>query len=310
MTLPQTLAHGSTPQQKYAGLGGHTGRVLAPISRALAFWFGLPGSGKSYLLQSIPDSYTFNLDNSDSVTPWPHTIMWPGKNPVTGQSLGDDGNPVIITHEHIMAKVQLLKQMAAENRPRPSTIIFDSLSSWNQILRDYILRNAVSIGLSKTAVTDLNQLHGPSWYGYLYDTIVKTVSELKSCGYGVHLVGHVVREKTPIGPDQYIQTMEFTMGDGLWKRLFPLLEVSLYVGSVEEPVKVEKVREVGVRGEVKKETYTVSTNERRWYAEGMRAGLEGMVKTRVPVNRILLPRENTWAAFEKAYQEASNEQSK
>lgn len=298
--MSNTLAHGATIAQRYEGLGGFTGTMRSPLHKQFGLIFGFAGAGKSYLLEDVPDSFTINTDISDTANPAPRTSMWPGKDSVTGRALGDSG-PIVLTQELIQGKVDVLKKLAAENKPRPATIIFNSVTSWQQIINDFILRNAVGIGLARTTVSELNQLNGPARYGYLYDLILRTVVDLKSAGYGVILVAHVVKDRVPIGPDQVSHELKFTMGDGMWSRLHPLIEYSLYVGSQVEARNVKKVREVKFRDKTIQEEYTTSVEERQWYVFGEFNKLEGMLKSRVPFQRINIPRESPWDFVQSEY---------
>lgn len=298
--MSNTLAHGTTVAQRYEGLGGHTGPMRSPLHKQLGLVFGFAGAGKSFLLEDIPNSFAFNTDISDTANPAPRTVMWPGKDPVTGRALGD-GGPIVLTQELIQGKVDILKRLAAENKPRPDTIVFNSVTSWLQIINDYILRNAQAIGLSKGVITELNQLNGPARYGYLYDLVLRTVVDLKSAGYGVILVAHVVKDRVPIGPDTISYELKFTMGDGLWSRLHPLIEYSLYVGSQVEARNVKKTREVDLRGKKITEEYTTTVEERQWYVFGEMQKLEGMLKSRVPFQRINIPKVSPWDAVQSEY---------
>ena len=307
MTQPQQLAVGTPGAAQYDGLGGFTGSHRAGLEHTFSFFFGLSGEGKTNLMEQVPDSFRFNLDCSSTIAKAPTSMNWPVLDS-TGNLLLAPSQIGSLSWEAAEAKVTILKRLAAENKHRPTTIIFDSLTSWVRLLQDYVARNAVKLSLrsnDRGPAENFRQLDGKAAWDVVYETVVQTCSMLRSSGYGVFLVGHVVKELIPIGEDRMSQELAFTTGPGLWKRMHPLLENSIYIGSVLEPVEETYEQESIVRGERKIDIKKRSVNKKRVYAEGERVGLEGMTKIRVRIPKVLLPETGAWEALSKAYREAS-----
>lgn len=305
-----TLASGVTLQSKYGKLGGFTGHMIAPPGRINAFICGLPGTGKSAFLQSHPGAFIFNLDNSSTVTPTPNAAMWPGRDEKTGRPINDDGTPLILTWPMVQAKIALLKELAAANAPRPETIVFDSITSWVQLLFNWIPPNAVSLYLrsgEKPPTDSWRALDGMSAWTTLYDIIIETITSLANCGYGVYVIGHVVQTTIPIAGDSEGLTMpkfDLTMGPGLWRRIFPVFELSACITSSMKTREVDRVRRIPRRdGTFTEMTTKVAESFQAYQITYELPGMEGISKARVRFPSVILPEENGWAAFEKVYLE-------
>lgn len=304
--MTQTLAHGPSLSQMYGDLGGHSGRMVAPLRKASSFYFGLPGEGKSALMQSMSGAYIFNLDVSSTTCPTPKALMFPGIHPVNGRPLGDAGEEIVLTYNQIDAKVTKLVEMAAANKPRPETIVFDSLSSWISLLIPWVTEHSVRLCISQDVKTDFKQLHGPSAWDEVYNTVTRTIGRLKNAGYGVAVVGHVVNAKIPLNEQQFLVRPELTITENFWKRLYPMFELSALVYADTVTEKQTSTRTITVRGESKIETYTKEVPVRKCFLTVEKIELAGIAKSRVTLpSRIELPKADAWGAFERAYTEAS-----
>lgn len=309
MTQPQTLAVGQPLPSRYGRLGGRVGQFLAPLARSVAFFFSLPKEGKSTLLQSNPDAFIFNTDGSSTTANPCLATIWPAVDPVSGQPLGDDGLPFVLTWERCMEKIAILKELAARNEPRPVTVTFDSLATWTRLVIDYVTRNATNLSLrsaEKGAATAFRQLDGKAAWDVVYDTIVSTVMDLKAAGYGVHVAGHMTRKYIPLGEEAFVQECAFTFGDGFWRRFFPLLELSAAIVSADVPVPVERQIKSNIRGIEKTEIKKEIQNVRKHYLTVTDDKLRGMTGARVRFQPIELPASHGWAAFEAAYAAAQS----
>lgn len=307
MSEMHSLERGKTLSSKYGNeLGGHTGKMVAPPGKISAFIVGLPGEGKSHLLQSNPAAYIFNLDSSSTVCPDPQALMFPGVDPETGRLVGDGGKDVVLTWDLVQEKVAVLKRLAVEGKPRPDTVVFDSLTAGVRLLKSWIPANARKLGIASEPKSEWKDLHGPAAWDLLYDTLVNIFKDLRNHGYGVFVIGHVVNAKIPLGENQYAYKFELTITDGFWKRLYDMFELSavVYVEDGEE----EKTTEVktSVRGVEKTEVRKVKVRARKHYLAVQKLDLAGIVKTRVKLpDRIELPETGAWAAFEKVYVDCS-----
>lgn len=301
----QTLARGSTISDRYGALGGHTGPMVAPPSKISAFIFGLPGDGKSNLEQSNPNAFIFNFDSSSTTTPDPRAVIFPGVNPINGRLVGDAGRDVVLTMDLVNSKIEILKELAAKDQPRPDTVVFDSLSTWIYLLVQWIPLNAKKLGIATENKDEWKYLDGRAAWDTLYTTIISTITNLRNAGYGVHVIGHIVNAKIPLNENQFVMRPELTITEGFWKRLYPLFELSalVYRDQVTESF-TEEVRDV-VRDEVKISKRTKTRSVTKHFLTVSKLELAGIAKSRVRLpERIELPESGAWEAFEKAYIEA------
>lgn len=306
--MPQTLTSGLTYTQKYAGLGGYEGRQIAPPTRCIMFLLGLPGSGKSAFVQQIPDSYLLNLEGASTTAPHPKCVTFPGLSP-EGRVLGDDGKEVVLRWELFQQKLDLLKRLSRENKPRPTTIIFDSITAMIRLLKEWVPPNAKALGLAKEAASEWKELHGPAAYDTLYDMVCRTFRDLRNHGYGVVIIGHVVKSKVPIGENLIRDDVDLSgIGDGLWKRLHDLFELSIAITTAqavefrEVPPATQMIS--GVLTVVEK-AKRIPISVRKHYLTVADVRLEGLTKSRVTLpERIDLPKEGAWEVFEEAYTKA------
>jgi len=302
-----TLASGPTLQTKYGKLGGFTGTMVAPAERITAFIHGVPGCGKSAFLQSHPDAFIFNFDNSSTVTPTAKAAIWPGRDPDSGRPIGDDGQPFVLNWPAAQAKINLLKELAVNNQPRPSTVVFDSISAWVQLLVAWVPANAVSLYLrsaEKGPVDSWRALDGKAAWTAVYDLIYAAIAELQNCGYGVYVIGHVVQKAVPIDEDLYNIRYDLALGDGLWRRIFPLFELCATVTTSLETRPVTTQRTVKNRdGSVR--TYDSTTDEtfKAFRLTYEMKGMEGISKSRVRFPPVTLPEHDAWAHFARIYNE-------
>lgn len=303
-----TLATGSTLQTKYGRLGGFTGHMIAPPERIKALILGLPGSGKSFFLQSHPGAFIFNFDLSSTVTPNPQATLWPGIDAATGRPVNDAGSPIVLGWPAIQEKIAILKDLAATNQPRPETIVFDSLSAWSQLLTSWIPSAAVSLFLrsaEKGPVDNFRALDGKAAWDAVYSIIHSTIVDLANAGYGVYVVGHVVQTKVPIGEDQFTAELDFAGGPGLWKRIFPLFELSAVVNTAPSTRDYVKTETIANRdGTTRTITRRVSEPCKVHTLTYSMPNLTAISKSRVPIGDIKLPEQDAWAHYAKLYNEA------
>lgn len=303
-----TLASGNTLQTRYGKLGGYTGHMIAPPERIKALIMGLPGSGKSAFLQSHPDAFIFNLDISSTVTPNPKATLWPGLDSTTGQPINEAGAPMVLTWNAIAEKIAVLKELAATNQPRPSTIVFDSLSAWVGILFTWIPQNAVPLYLrspEKGPTDNWRALEGKAAWTALYDIICNTINELAAAGYGVYVVAHVVHTRVPIGDDQFTTEVDFAGGPGLWKRIFPLFELSAVVTTstgTRETTRTEVAKNRD--GSTRELTRRVSESYKAFTLTYSLPQLSSISKSRVNIGEVPLPEQDAWAHFAAVYNKA------
>jgi len=296
----QSLASGiTTVQSKYGRLGGGTAiKVAAPLGAINAVIFGYPGEGKSALYQSHPDAFIFNLDESRIVTKDCRATIWPYINE-RGQVIGDNEKAVVTTWDMVMEKIALLKELALKNETRPQTVAFDSISSMIRLLMPYIIKKG-----GKTAWRDL---HGQTAWDELYTTVVNTMTELRSYGYGVHYILHLKQVKIPQGENSVIIRPEPQISDALWHRIYPIVEFSGHLLSETELVDTIEEVPVTLKGQTTIERRTVKKPVRARSLSVTTRELLPYLKSRTfsPLpERIPLPDVGTWTALDTVYRQA------
>ena len=302
----QTLAAGQPLAAKYGKLGGHRGRMLAPPAKIAAFIFSLPGDGKTAFAESHEGGFIFNLDGTSTTNPNPLATTWPGVSGTNGSLIDDAGNNMVLQYEGVIEKINILKELAKNNQPRPETIFFDSLSAWVRLLTYYIGRNAKTLSIAQDNDKDWKSLHGPSAWDMLYNIVVDTIADLKNHGYGVYVLAHIVKNKIPIGENMFAQGYEFTITDNFWKRLYAIFELSAVLAVETIPVTSVETVTQDYKGKPLTTTKQVTKNVRKHYLCVNRSDLEGMAKGRVNFDKIELPATGAWEAFVTAYRTAAN----
>lgn len=294
MTTPQTLASGSTPSQRYAGLGGISGvSLVSHPKRIMAFIAGFPGCGKTVFLSSNPDGFLFNLDKSSFKDP-PQAVVWPFFNP-QGVLTGDGHTPLILNYDEVLKQIATLRTLATTNQPRPSTVIFDSLSALIPMMQAWLVK--------KMGKESWGQIDGRMGWGMIYDSIAALLNELHTLGYGVIFTAHLVESKIKRSEELTEIVTEINVSDALFNhRLLALFE---FVGICEKqkymavepdprfPPHLNKNRSV--------EKYRVIVTDVTPHAS-----LNKELKCRVDLpGPVTLPRVGGWSAFCEAYLSAA-----
>jgi hypothetical protein len=291
----QTLAHGSLPQARFGGFGISGRSMIMPPESCFGLICGYPGEGKSAFVQSHADAALFNLDLSSTTIPNPLAAIWPAL--LDGRPIDADGTPITLTWEEVKSKVTLLESLARSGSDRPKTVIFDSLGSWIAILKDYVLR-----ARNRETWQDIDGRRG---WDEIYETILATCNRLRSCGYGVYLVCHIVNSVVPLGDESYSKVPELTITSGFYKRLYPLFEIVAAIGVewYKEETITSPATEKTVAGKVVKIPAKTKLVPRKRYV--LKVDCEeyaGIVKHRVTMpSSIELPHSGGWAAYVSAY---------
>lgn len=299
-TANQTLASGTTIASKYGRLGGRVGSSVAHPAGIMALIAGVPGCGKSAFLQTHPDGYIFNLDESSTTAPKPTAARWPDVSE-DGRPINDDGSPCFLDWGQVDQKVKVLLDMARKGENRPRTIILDSLTAAIRLLVKWVPSQAVALGIASENKATFKELHGPAAWDAIYTILVDTMVTLHSHGYGVYYVSHVVNAKVPLGDDQFVFRPELTVTDGFYKRIFNVFEMVAVVAKEVVPVQKPDPRFPNT-------TKTVSVNEEKVVLVTSDAKLNEIIKYRVRIpGKVELPLGQGWAAFETAYLAAAKE---
>lgn len=291
---------------RFQGLGGFTGHMKIPLSRSTVLIFSLPGKGKSNLVQSNRDAFIFNTDQSSTVTANPVAVIWPGVDPRTGQSINDDSRPFILAFDHILAKKAKLLELARDDKPRPATVVIDSITTFSALIKPYVTSNATTLGISSKTVTSFRELHGPAAWDAVYELCVSFISDLRNAGYGVTILAHIVKEKIPLGDEKFTMGVDFTFGAGLWKRLSPLLDYSCLIDKVPETISDKEEIDIVVGpGKTAKRTVSKDRVVDAVYIDVLAPEYQGLVKNRVSFPRFKIPAVDGWAALEAHHSQHS-----
>jgi hypothetical protein len=295
-----SLSSGMSLQNKYAGLGGFSGSTFADLNSVTSFFFSFPGHGKTALVQSNPDAFIINTDLSTTVTKTSRATFWPGLR--DGRPVDTDGSSIILSHEHIDQKLGVLRKLSQDRAVRPRTVVFDSLSTWIDLVMDFVLRNSVRFNISKKDLTEVQEGNKQAIYGASYDLISATILELRNLGYGVCILGHVAKSKIPVGENLHKEEVTFSFGHGLWKRLAPIIDVSAMVHLTNTTVSENVTEDLadGKGGFVKVPRQIVKPAV-KITVDCAPPGFMGMTKSRVAFPPLTLPEADSWAALNTHY---------
>lgn len=312
MTTTETkTVIGKLPQDAYGQFGFSGQQMIHPLSRLFGLIVGRPKEGKSCLVQSNGAGLVINLDSSSTTTPKVNAQIWPGIHRETGDPIDLDGKAMIMTWERLREVKDKLCNDAANGKPVPDTIYFDSLSAWINVLKEYLIRERAG-EVEDRLIERWQDMDGRRYWDILYDMIIGTCTKLRQHGFGVWVICHVIDVKVPIKSktgDQYIIRPELNITDGFYKRLYPMFEM---VGCVEKRVVTHsesiEQKEVKLKGgemytpkartkhtKVVKHFFTTDNDE-----------LKGIVGQRVKMpGEIELPRVDGWSVVASAYDAAA-----
>lgn len=222
---PQSFASGAPAASKYGRLGGAANSTVRADPHGIyGFIVGESSSGKSFLLQSCPDAFIINCDETSVVT---H-----GNAPAQIWPLPDaSGRFPPFSWEAIQEQKAILIELAKANAPRPRLVAIDSVTMLQRLLQRHIPPNARKYGLGDP-VEYWRLIDGRSAYDVLYSLVLDLMTDLHNAGYGVWLIGHITPTKVPLGPDQTVFVPELNLGDGFWRRLYPIFELIVVANRV------------------------------------------------------------------------------
>ena len=241
MSIHQTTSSNTPPVRAYKSLGFQGGPGQYSLRNLLGMVVGEQNSGKSYLFPSCSDAFIINLDLSSTVSPHAKCVVWPGIGG-DGRPIDVDGKPLVMTWEHVMAKVQQLCDMAKNNEERPSMVVFDTMSPMIRLLKPWV---AKQMGRDSFELA-----HGPAAWEKLYDTVIDVAHRLRSHGYGVWLLAHISRAWVEIAESSKIEEHSLSLPPGLRERLSKVVEMIAPVRSDSREVATTEVRQLNVGGKI------------------------------------------------------------
>jgi len=296
--MTHTLANGRTVASKYPSLGSPVVAGKVPIGRMLGLVVGEAGAGKSFLLQSNPNAFIINLDETPAVCPTSEAVMFPTPGS-DGRAQDEKGNPIVLSWKLVEEKHKQLVDLATRNQPRPETVVIDTLGAAIRLLRPHI---ASLYGREK--FTDVD---GRLGWERLFDTLIEFGASLRRHGYGVYYIAHLSRKHIPLSEQQHVEEYKILISDGLYARMFPMFDIVIPITTTWDTI--EEVREVETKvgDRIIKRQVTDSRKVRKHFATFSNPKLEGIAKVRTlnPIDTIQLPTDGAWSAMQAAYNAAN-----
>lgn len=294
----QTLASGKIPAKDQYGKFGirDHDEVVSP-----RFMFGVivgeGGCGKTTLFLDHPGALIINTDLHSIPKDTPDAkaacAFWPVINK-KGQCIDEDGKPFRLSWNSICALKDRLLKAAANDQPRPETIVLDTLPPTVMMARH-------SYALSK-GYTDWDSMPGGNFtrkaYGVVYDGYIDFVQDLRYAGYGVFIIAHLLTQYFETDEGMKIQ-VSHNIPDKIFLRLFPTIE---FLGAVE--LQFEKVYDKKPDGTTQFDKFKRVPHR---YLVNMTDKMKnkdqpGMTRARVALpEKIEIKPGSGWASFEKAY---------
>jgi len=199
---------------------------------------------------------------------------------------------MVLTWDGVLQKKKQLIEMAEKNKPRPQTIVVDSLGPALALVKDHVTK--------KMGKNEWKELDGRRAWDDVYEQLVRFPAELRQHGYGFYYICHLVNAKIPLGDDRYVIRPELTITDNFYKRLFPLFEL-VAAFECDMGTRTEMVVQKNADGSNgPKRPRSISYREH--YITINDESLTGITKCRVNLpDRIQLPETDAWSFFEEQY---------
>lgn len=183
----QTLLSGNPigSQPETWGWGITRCRAIPPLSALWTVILGGMGCGKSALIYNCPNSAIFNFDRSQISTTREEdhrAAVWPWINE-EGQTCDSNKQPFLFTWERVMEKAATLIELAKNNRPRPRTVIFDSMSAALELATAHAMRHLPPEKQTQQAKFSLA--------ANIYLQVALLIESISRAGYGVIIIAHI-----------------------------------------------------------------------------------------------------------------------
>lgn len=283
---------------KYEGIHASAGKQELPPEKQYGLIFSFPGAGKSHFFESNPNAFIFNMDLTSTSNPEPTATTFPVFNE-SGIPIDGTGQPFALKWPKILEVIDQLLRLAEQDKPRPETIVFDSLSTMIPLIKEWTPNGLPFPSMhGKT----FQELDGKMAYDFLYNTITSTALKLRQAGYGVWILAHVFNKEIKDKNGNVIDTkVRPSISESLWNRLVPQFEVVATITKGVEMIEHEKIETVPGRRTPRK----TITNERvTTHTFGFSVkDLKDYYKARA-YPEVVLPAIGGWEAFRSAYLDA------
>jgi hypothetical protein len=294
----QTLAVGST-KSRWPSLGMRAVPRPQSLNSIWGLIIGEQNAGKSYLVQSNPEAFVINADDSSIVNPAAEATIWPARDEVN-RIVDVDGKPMHLTWDAIDRKRKQLIAMAEANADRPACVVLDTLFPCVRLLKHWVPRQ-----LHKDS---WELCHGPAAWDLLYNTLIEFGMSLRNHGYGVWFVAHLSKRWHNINETSSVPEYAISMPEGLRDRLSKTVEMIAPIQAVmERKMTVQKVeRRAGDR--VIHENKPVEAVEIRRSVCFQVPEFSHLIRTRTirPIHNVSLDDGNPWEAFSRAFIQATS----
>lgn len=304
----QVMAAGSTISAPDYGEWGSPGlNTVATPARSFGMVVGAPGVGKSTLYRGFAGALLINADchscpKASKDSPDPLCRFFPVKD-AAGRIVNQLGQPILtLEWDHFHTIFTKLFAAAKADKPRPTTIVMDTVSMMVPLYRAWIAKTHPSLSKWGGKIDDIPD-GKPSLkcWGLVYDGLTKLFMDLMFAGYGVHLLAHLVEtfyETTDKAGNPITGSrISHNIPDRLYDRYSSALEFYVGIERVSKPVPVrdKSGKAIGIKVDTKH--YLVN--------KGANLGDNTRSRLNLP-DRILLPDpETAFECFTQAYKDAS-----
>jgi hypothetical protein len=286
----------------YKTLGFSGQRMQYPLNSLFGMVVGEQNTGKSYLFQSNPDAFIFNLDLSSTVVPECVATIWPGIDE-DGRPIDVDNKTISLDWDKVLQKKDQLVQLANSNQPRPKCVVFDTITPMIRMLKPWVTKQ-----LNKTRFEDL---HGPQAYDKMFEEVLQIAFDLRRAGYGVWFIAHLAKEFVNLNDESNAKQTELilNLSQGMTRRLTPAVEMiaPICCDVVTEMVPRTKTIKMSNGKEVEKTFHDTVTSYKRKIAFSD-PRFAGLIRTRT-VNRMkdVNLDGSPWSQFETEFNNANKE---
>lgn len=309
--MSQSLATGRTIDQRYPSLGFFNSVSVPPLERTRGAVFGLPRHGKTTFFLSNPDAVIFNFDCSPTTTPGKYrgdnvkASFWPIRDEATGQLVDSSGKPIKLTWDLVLEKIEALEEAAKQDRPRPKTVVFDTLTTWWQLLERWIPQNAKALSIGENS-DNWRDINGMLAYPTRRTYAMEILNRIHDAGYGIWLAGHLLHRENPIDSEGRSVPVAPTMQieDKMWRQLHAFLDISAIVEMKEKMVPYNYEEEIKVQGETLKEQRTGHRRERTYSFTTNHPKFPGLTKARSELPDVELNPTDGWDQVREVYEAA------
>lgn len=263
-----------------------------------------PGAGKTTMFQMIEDALVFNLDGSSTPGPiTPKAYVWPAVNSKSQfVHVGPDGDPergtpFTLTWSSVLAAIDKFviqpnrKAMASGGNPVVRTVIFDTADAMLDLLSQYLVENAMTLGLAKDKPATFEQI-GLGVWKQLRAEILSLRHMLVSNGVGVIFLCQLRRRYERLGSapnDPVVIEERPELPPSIFALLTQKSEVVLTIVTAEAMVKGQVVTKRSVRTTISYKT------------KGAKEDFVSKTRRTMP-HEIHFEDFGAWEAFATAYQ--------